>query len=43
MKYVGIDGCKAGWFYVSLGEDESWVTRSKKHINVNKYAGRLTL
>lgn len=24
MKYRGIDGCKAGWFYVSLDDDDHW-------------------
>jgi predicted RNase H-like nuclease len=24
MKYIGIDGCKSGWFYVNLNDDESW-------------------
>ena len=24
MNYLGIDGCKAGWFCVSLDEDDDW-------------------
>lgn len=24
MKYLGIDGCKSGWFFVSLSDDQSW-------------------
>lgn len=27
MKYIGIDGCKDGWFCVSLDEDEGWSYR----------------
>ncbi len=26
MKYIGVDGCKAGWFYVSLDESDNWET-----------------
>lgn len=25
LKYIGIDGCKDGWFCVFLGEDDEWV------------------
>jgi predicted RNase H-like nuclease len=24
MKYTGVDGCKAGWFFVSLDDNEDW-------------------
>ncbi|MDP4175477.1 MAG: DUF429 domain-containing protein [Bacteroidota bacterium] len=24
MNHIGIDGCKAGWFYVSLDDDDNW-------------------
>ena len=26
MKYGGIDGCKAGWFYIGMNEDDVWTT-----------------
>ncbi len=26
MKYIGIDGCRAGWFYIAMNEDDSWKT-----------------
>ena len=26
MRYVGIDGCKAGWFYIGMNEDDVWAT-----------------
>ena len=24
MKYVGIDGCRAGWFYIGMNEGDAW-------------------
>lgn len=24
MKYIGVDGCKKGWFFVSLDDNENW-------------------
>lgn len=24
MKFIGVDGCKKGWFYVSLDENDGW-------------------
>ena len=27
MKFIGIDGCKDGWFCVSLDVDEGWSYR----------------
>lgn len=26
MNYIGVDGCKNGWFYVSLDDYENWKT-----------------
>jgi predicted RNase H-like nuclease len=26
MRYVGIDGCRGGWFAVTMGDDGSWKT-----------------
>lgn len=26
MKYIGVDGCKKGWFYVCLDEHDKWIT-----------------
>ena len=26
MRYAGVDGCRGGWFAVSIGDDESWKT-----------------
>ena len=27
LKYIGIDGCRDGWFCVSLGENGDWSCR----------------
>ena len=35
MKYIGVDGCKKGWFYVALGNADAWVVgvaSSVQHI-----------
>lgn len=24
MKYIGIDGCKIGWFYTALDQSQQW-------------------
>jgi predicted RNase H-like nuclease len=24
MKFVGVDGCKAGWFWASISEENEW-------------------
>ncbi len=32
MKYIGIDGCKDGWFCVALGENDDWCFRVIKDM-----------
>jgi predicted RNase H-like nuclease len=32
MKFIGVDGCRLGWFYVMLNENESWEVGVFKHI-----------
>lgn len=32
MKYIGIDGCRDGWFYVSLGNWQSYAATFKDRI-----------
>ncbi|MDQ6994776.1 MAG: DUF429 domain-containing protein [Mariprofundaceae bacterium] len=32
MKYIGIDGCKKGWFFVSLDDNEKWKIGVVKEI-----------
>lgn len=32
MKYIGIDGCKSGWFVVGLGADDNYAFRILNHI-----------
>lgn len=33
MKYIGIDGCKHGWFYVGLNDDDSFSVGVIHHID----------
>jgi O-6-methylguanine DNA methyltransferase len=33
MKFIGVDGCKAGWFYVSIDDGHTWEIGVLKNIN----------
>ena len=33
MKFIGVDGCKAGWFYVVIDGKQSWETGVLKNIS----------
>lgn len=33
MQYIGVDGCKLGWFYVALDDESGWSIGVVKEIN----------
>lgn len=46
MNYIGVDGCKKGWFYVSLDDRDNWeidVTPSIQHLIDRFQEARLIL
>jgi predicted RNase H-like nuclease len=34
MKYIGIDGCKIGWFYTAINRENEWETGVSENIEI---------